>query len=144
MKKSLSHSNSMFYGAPASIFMKAKHLRMKMTIAERILWDKLKDRTIFKDFKFRRQHPFNIYIVDFYCHSLKLVIEVDGEYHLHPEQQINDEERTKTLNDFGIRLIRFSNNEVIDNTEVVVEKILSFISETPFFPPPDSNPTEKY
>lgn len=67
----------MFYGAPPYIFEKARKLRETMTPAEQILWKYLKKRQL-KGCKFRRQHPLSEFIADFYCHSLKLVIEVDG------------------------------------------------------------------
>lgn len=74
----------MFYGASPNSFDKAKLLRNNMTEAEKILWEKLKNRNIFKA-RFRRQHPIGIFIVDFYCHDYKLVIELDGEIHLNKE-----------------------------------------------------------
>jgi very-short-patch-repair endonuclease len=74
----------MFYGASPNTFDLARLLRNNMTEAEIILWDKLKNRNIFKA-RFRRQHPIGIFIVDFYCHDYKLVIELDGEIHLNKE-----------------------------------------------------------
>ena len=68
----------MFYGADPAIFDNAKALRNSLTHEEVIFWNKLKD--IFQ-FKFRRQHPISIYIAGFYCHKLKLVIEIDGPIH---------------------------------------------------------------
>lgn len=75
---------NMFYGASRNIFEKASELRNNMTEAENLLWVELKNRKIFK-VKFRRQHPIDIFIVDFYCHEFKLVIEIDGEIHLEKE-----------------------------------------------------------
>jgi len=69
--------------------------------------------------KFRRQHPVEKYIVDFYCHELRLVVELDGSEHLDDSQTFYDEERTKLLNSSGIRVIRFWNNDVLKDTETV-------------------------
>lgn len=70
----------MYFGATPQTLKKAKLLRNKMTEAETILWEKLKGKQV-HGLRFRRQHPINIYIVDFYCHSQKLVIELDGGIH---------------------------------------------------------------
>ena len=75
---------TMFYGASTNTFDKARLLRNNMTEAETIMWDKLKNRSLFNA-RFRRQHPIGIFIVDFYCHEYKLVIEIDGEIHLKNE-----------------------------------------------------------
>ena len=80
----------MFYGASPITFDKARLLRNNMTKAEQILWDKLKDRNVFKP-RFRRQHPIGIFIVDFYCHEYKLAIEIDGEIHLKKEAKEYDD-----------------------------------------------------
>src|SRR5215831_16108622 len=69
----------MFYGASKIIFQNAKRLRNHVTDAERIFWQKLKEA--FPTLRFRRQHPMSQYVADFYCHKLKLVIEIDGSIH---------------------------------------------------------------
>ena len=69
--------------------------------------------------RFRRQHPTWLYVVDFYCHPLRLIIEIDGGIHEEAEQQINDKEKTENLESLGLHIIRFSNEQVlfdIDNT----------------------------
>ena len=71
---------NMFYGARKSIFLRAVELRNNMTLAEKKLWNELKKRDIFK-VRFKRQHPIDIFVVDFYCHKYKLAIELDGEIH---------------------------------------------------------------
>jgi ATP-dependent helicase HrpA len=114
------HGLSMYKGAPLESFLKAKNFRENMTEAEKILWEKLKDNR-FEDYKFRRQHPINIYIVDFYCHKLKLVIEVDGEYHTMEQQKLKDTERTEILVFQDLKIIRFTNEEVLNNIESVLE-----------------------
>lgn len=122
-KKRTNHDEGMFKGAPSNSFMKAKELRENMTDAESLLWEKLKGNQL-NNLKFRRQHPIGIYIADFYCHSLKLIIEVDGEYHNAIEQRKLDEERTKHIEAFQIKVIRFTNNEVLNRIDEVLDEIL--------------------
>jgi very-short-patch-repair endonuclease len=98
----------------------AKKLRQSMTDAERHLWQHLRCRQI-ESTKFRRQHPIENYIVDFVCIEKQLVVEIDGSQHI--EQQTYDKKRTKRLNQLGFRVIRFWNNEVLLQTEAVLEKI---------------------
>lgn len=74
----------MFYGAKRSIFEKAKELRENMTVAEKQLWSRLNASQL--NVRFKRQHPIDIFIADFYCHKFKLVVEVDGEYHNDEDQ----------------------------------------------------------
>ena len=83
------HDESMWKGAPANNFVLAKQLREKMTQAELLMWDKLKNKK-FKGYKFRRQHIINQYIADFVCLSKKLIIEIDGLIHQLPENIESD------------------------------------------------------
>ena len=126
MKKDKKNDNqqddSMWKGAPAEIFLKAKELRDRMTTAEQILWEAVKGNKL-NGQKFRRQHPIGLYIVDFYNHKNKLVIELDGGYHENEEQKIKDVEREKNLNFNGLKVIRFKNELVINNLSFVLEKI---------------------
>ena len=78
----------MFYKADPLIFSKARELRNKSTPAEQVFWLRLKEQ--FPGYKFRRQHPISIYIVDFYCHKFNLVIEIDGSFHDSEEAKLND------------------------------------------------------
>jgi very-short-patch-repair endonuclease len=116
------HDESMYKGAPPDSFAKAKFLRDNMTDAKKLLWEKLKNNQL-KGFKFRRQHPIHIYIVDFYCHKLKLVIEIDGGYHNSKDQKILDAERSEILKFQKLEVIRFTNEEVLGNIEFVMRKI---------------------
>ncbi len=116
------YNRNMFYGADSTTLRVAGMLRRNMTLAELILWKKLKDKKIVSA-KFRRQHPINMFIVDFYCHEHKLVIEVDGEIHCSQESTDYDLGRTSELNNFGIQVIRFTNDQVIYNLDWVIEKI---------------------
>jgi very-short-patch-repair endonuclease len=122
------YNRDMFYGASATTLRTAGILRRNMTLAELILWKKLKDRKIVK-VKFRRQHPINLFIVDFYCHELKLVIEVDGEVHSDIESEEYDINRTAELNKYGIKVVRFQNDQIIQNIEKVINRIKLVITE---------------
>lgn len=122
------YDEGMFKGAPVSSFLKAKKLRENETEAEKLLWEKLRDKRL-NGIKFRRQHPVNLYIADFYCHKYKLIIEIDGEYHFTKEQIAKDLERTKNLNENGLQIIRFTNNDISENIENVLQKILEKIKE---------------
>jgi len=118
----ISDNVSMFFGAKPDIFEKATILRENMTEAEMLLWEKLKDRNLFRQ-KFRRQHPIDIFIVDFYCHPIRLVIEIDGGYHLNSEQKEYDIGRSAELENWELKIIRFTNNEIFANIDEVVRKI---------------------
>lgn len=112
---------SMFYGASPVIFELAKKLRNNVTTVEMLFWGKLKEH--FPELKFRRQHPVSIYIADFYCHTKKLIIEIDGSVHNLPEVKRNDEIRQKTLENLGLKVIRFTNKEITNNLEQVIQLI---------------------
>ena len=122
------HDDGMSKGASGDIFEKAHELRRRATSAEVALWEKLRSHRL-DQLKFRRQHPVGIYITDFYCHRLKLVIEVDGGYHLAKEQQIKDNERTAYLVVNGLQVIRFSNHEVEHEMDKVIAAIRTVVSE---------------
>jgi very-short-patch-repair endonuclease len=109
--------------APEIHFSRARNLRRSMTEAEKVLWGYLQNRKA-GGYKFRRQHPLGSYIADFYCHEKRLVVEVDGEIHLNPETVEKDENRTAVLERYGIAVIRFSNQEVLEDTESVVQSII--------------------
>jgi len=117
----------MFYSADPTIFQRAKELRNQLTDAERILWEYLRTRP--KSYKFRRQHPVANYILDFYCHALKLAIEADGSIHNEPGVIKSDNERQKNLEAEGIKFIRFANKEIMINLGEVIEKINLIIDE---------------
>jgi very-short-patch-repair endonuclease len=116
----------MYYGADSNTIRAAAILRRSMTLPELILWKKLKDKKIFNT-KFRKQHAISLFIVDFYCHEYKLVIEVDGE--IHNETEEYDKNRTAELNKFGIRVLRFTNDEVFCDMESILKKILHTITD---------------
>lgn len=112
----------MFYNAKPDIFEKAKLIRKRMTPSEQQLWEHLKGKKNL-GLRFRPQHPIDIFIVDFYCHPLKLVIEVDGEIHKSEEHKEYDIGRTGELNNWGIEVIRFTNDEVEKDIKKVLESI---------------------
>ncbi|VDG81864.1 leucyl-tRNA synthetase [Capnocytophaga ochracea] len=109
----------------------AKRMRKEPTDAEVTLWELLRDKKLGD--KFRRQHLIDDFIVDFVCLSKNLVIEVDGGYHNDPTQKEYDEQRTLYLNEKGFKVIRFTNEEVIGNTEAVLTKIKDILVNTPNF-----------
>jgi very-short-patch-repair endonuclease len=119
---------NMFYGADSKTIRAAHILRNNLTLAELVLWKKLKDRKIFNT-KFRRQHPVGFFIVDFYCHEYKLVIEIDGDIHSDKEQHEYDLGRTAELNKFEIKVIRFTNDEVIYKIDRVITSIQQVLTE---------------
>ena len=107
----------------------ARQLRREQTDAERLLWSLLRDRR-FMGCKFRRQHPIEPYVVDFYCHAARLAIELDGGEHNEPAARARDEERTRFLEARGIRVLRFWNNEVFNNLEGVLQTIYEALTPT--------------
>ncbi|MBW4618781.1 MAG: endonuclease domain-containing protein [Cyanosarcina radialis HA8281-LM2] len=106
----------------------AKELRQNLTPAEKKLWN-----DYLKTFKFRvlRQRPIDRFIVDFYCAALKLAIEVDGEGHFTEEGQAYDLERTQILEGYGLKVLRFTNYEVMNNFEGVCRQIEVEIPPSP-------------
>jgi len=104
-----------------------KGLRNNLTEPERLLWNKLRQRQIYK-IKFRRQHSIGSYIADFYSPSLKLVIELDGDSHFHKSVEKYDENRTACFKNLGCIVIRFTNIEITQNLNGVLEEIIEKIN----------------
>jgi cyclase len=115
----------MHAGAIKPLYQMARELRNKATHAETILWEYLRTKPY--GYKFRRQHPYSIYILDFYCHALKLVIEVDGNIHLLPKVKQNDIVRQQELEQDGLIVMRFENSQIAKKSEQVFSKIEEFI-----------------
>ncbi|MFZ4543032.1 MAG: endonuclease domain-containing protein [Saprospiraceae bacterium] len=128
MKKQAEIKSTMFWGAAARFFQYARVNREKATIAERILWERLRNKQIVGA-KFRRQHALGNFILDFYCQAALLAIEVDGKYHLDPIQAEYDQNRTAVIKKANIKLIRFSNDEVLNNIEQVISTIIICLQE---------------
>ena len=120
--KKLSIEYPMYFGATPDVFKKAKELRKYETDAEKILWTKL-NRNQILGLQFRRQHPIDRFIADFYCAKIQLVVEVDGSIHELPENKDYDIGRSEILNDFGITVIRFSNEQIINEIDKTIIKI---------------------
>ena len=120
--------NSMFYGALPIHFELAKKLRNNQTEAELYLWDNLQ-RLTYLNIRFKRQHPVLYFIADFYCHKAKIIIEVDGGYHDIPEQYLYDRNRENELNELGLKVVRFTNEEVLNSIEKVLRTIEKEIKE---------------
>ena len=112
-----------YHNASDRIFENAKKLRKKQTPAEQRLWKILRNHSLEK-LKFRRQHPISRYIVDFYCHELLLVIEIDGAIHLLEEVRQYDLAREEQLRSLGLTVIRFTNEQVFTEPEVIANAIL--------------------
>ena len=105
---------------------RARHLRRDQTDAERKLWLRLRDRQV-KGAKFRRQHPMGRYVADFCCPDRMLVVELDGGQHL--AQAEADQRRTAFLRELGYRVLRFWDNDVLAETDVVLQQIAEAVSD---------------
>jgi cyclase len=112
---------SMFYESSPISFANAKKLRNEPTSSEIIFWSLLKQH--FSNFRFKRQHPISQYIADFYCHKLKLVIEIDGSIHQTEEVKNNDKLRDDFLQTLDLKIMRFTNEEVCTDGDGIVEKL---------------------
>jgi very-short-patch-repair endonuclease len=110
------------------LFERRKELRNNSTPQETLLWSKLKNSQI--NLKFRRQHSIGGYIVDFYCPSKRLVIEIDGSQHFTRDNQEYDKIRTYFFEGLDIKVLRFTNTEINTNLDEVLQKIIS-ITRTP-------------
>jgi very-short-patch-repair endonuclease len=100
--------------------IKARRFRKEQTEAERVLWQKLRNREL-GGYKFRRQVPIGPYVVDFFCKSARLVIEVDGGQ--HAEREAFDKQRDQYLRENSYEVVRFWNNEILGNLEGVLESL---------------------
>ena len=112
---------------PNELLQACRELRRNATDAEKLLWSLLRDRQL-KGAKFRRQHPLGRFILDFYCEKFKVAIELDGGGHAEEQQKSYDEQRTKVLEGEGIKVLRFWNNDVLGETEAVLEVIWNFLT----------------
>jgi very-short-patch-repair endonuclease len=110
----------MYFGASQAILEMAKALRKEMTPTESILWNRLKNKKLL-NVRFRRQHPINNFIGDFYCHAARLVVELDGG--IHKDRVEYDDGRTAEMERFDLKVIRFRNDEVENDIENVIQRI---------------------
>src|SRR5580693_2174186 len=122
----------------AKDYERAKELRRSMPVSEQKMWIALRNMRKVSGLKFRHQQPINPYIVDFVCFGIKLVVELDGDS--HNNRQNYDAKRTEYLNGLGYKVMRFTNEDVMNNLEGVVETLYSeaksLASRTPPLTPP--------
>ena len=116
-----------------SLVTKARVLRKNLTFAEKKIWcEILRDKNL-QDLKFVRQKPLLNYIVDFYCSELRLVIEIDGD--THAEQEKYDTDRSNKLNEFGVKVIRYVNHDVLNNLAGVYKDLSDNVQKLKTHPP---------
>ena len=108
----------------------ARDLRRHETTAEQALWSRLRNRQI-DGWKFKRQVPFGRFVLDFYCSDARLAVEVDGDTHGTAADISNDSDRTKFLEEQGVKVLRFWNTDVRDNIEGVLEMIYLALGQQP-------------
>jgi len=123
---------NMYFKAKPATMETARMLRNDMTYHENVLWERLKGKRIC-GVRFRRQHPIDFFIADFYCHEAKLVIEVDGE--IHNDRFDYDDGRSAEMEKFGIEVIRFKNSEVENNIDEVISRIETIVNKRLQSPP---------
>jgi len=123
--KMTNYNENLVFGASEQIMQNAKTLRANLTPAEKLLWANLRDRNL-GGYKFRRQHPIDRFIADFYCHEKRVVVELDGGIHLETDQMEYDENRTAALKRWDIEVIRFTNEEVFCKMSEVLNRIKEF------------------
>jgi very-short-patch-repair endonuclease len=125
-----------YYGSSPKTEGRAKSLRRESTEAEKLFWKIVRNRAV-NGLKFRRQHPIGHFIVDFYCHEVKLAIELDGDVHDVDEVKQYDKARQKVVEELGITLLRFDNEIIFTNPDGVLIKISEHISIVNERPHPD-------
>jgi len=107
---------------------RARHLRKNMTDSERVLWSRLRGKQLYA-IQVYRQKPIGDYIVDFFIPKAKLVIEVDGSQHSASENVARDQRRDAYMKSVGLQILRFNSNEVLEETDAVVDVIARAIQE---------------
>ena len=122
----------MYFNAKPETFEAARILRKKMTTQEELLWERLNKKQIC-NMRFRRQHPIDFFIADFYCHEVRLVVEIDGG--IHNEKREYDNGRTAEMDKYNITVIRFSNNQIENQIENVIIEIENTVRQLHMSPP---------
>ena len=107
---------------------KRRGLRSGMPPAEALVWSKIRNKQVLGH-KFRRQYGVGPYVIDFYCPALKLAVEIDGDSHFVAEAIENDQRRQGFIESFGIRFLRFTNDEVNKELEAVLENLYKTVEE---------------
>ena len=123
-----SFQGTLNFGSKKETFEFAKELRKTETDAEKLLWKHLRNRNC-AGLKFRRQHPVKEFIIDFYCHELMLGIEIDGSVHDTDDAKEYDINRQAEIENLGITIIRFKNDQVLNALAKVLEQIQLKASE---------------
>ena len=118
-------ATDMHFGATKKTFKFASELRKKLTPAEELLWMNVCKGTL--GYKFRRQHRIWRFVADFYCHDHLLIIEIDGRIHDLEEIKRNDQDREKFLKGLGLKVIRFSNDQVLNDIAWILNEIRTVI-----------------
>ena len=118
----------MHHGAQPSTFRNAAYLREHPTKAEEILWERLRNNQVEK-IHFRRQHPFHNYVPDFYANEVALVIELDGDIHQEKSVKFTDKDRELNLRLYNLHILRYSNDDVYNYEDFVVEDIRRTVNE---------------
>ncbi|MGY4592208.1 very-short-patch-repair endonuclease [Thermostichus sp. MS-CIW-40] len=113
--------------ASQELIARARQLRREATTAESLLWELLRDRRLLGR-KFRRQHPIGQFIADFFCDDARLIIEIDGAVHREPTQQERDRLREEILREHGFAMLRFTNEQIFDHTEQVLQEIAAYVT----------------
>ncbi len=117
-----SYNDNLHKEAIGKLYQYGRELRQELTKAEKLLWAELRNRKL-NGLKFRRQHPLDKFIVDFYCNEKKLVVELDGAVHNEKINKEYDEARTALLAGLNIIVLRFKNEDVTNNLKEVLKKI---------------------
>ena len=123
-----SYNDNLHKEAIGKLYQYGRELRQEATEAEKLLWTELRNRKL-DSLKFRRQHPLDKFIVDFYCNEKKLVVELDGGVHNEKINKEYDEARTAMLAGLNIIVLRFKNEDVINNMKEVLRKISDVIDK---------------
>ena len=113
---------------------KRRKLRNNMTNAEKLLWERIRNRQL-RNKRFLRQYSVVKYVIDFYCPEIKLAIEVDGDTHESEEEILYDKNRQEEIENFGISFLRIKNEEIFVNIDKVILKIEAINDGTPLNPP---------
>ena len=120
---------SFYYGASPEMLKRASILRNEMTETELLLWERLRKNKN-RGYRFRAQHPIGKFIVDFYCHEALLVIEIDGSIHQTEIVAERDKGRELEISKLGIKVVRFTNNDIYDDLDNVAVTISRIIEST--------------
>jgi len=125
-------NKTMYFNAKPATIEAARILRKRMTQCEELLWEKLNRKQIC-GLRFRRQHPIDIFIADFYCHEVRLVVELDGE--IHEKKKEYDIGRSAEMGKFDIHVIRFSNKQILNRIDEVTKEIEKVVADRLKSPP---------